>query len=195
MRIVGLTGSIGMGKSTAAKMLRRMRVPVHASDEAVHKLLGKDGKAVARVAKLYPPSHNKRNNSIDRKVLGAAVFADKQLLKKLEAILHPLVRAEERAFLKWCKQSRRQVVVLDIPLLFETGAETRVHEVMVVSAPKAIQKKRVLSRKGMTAQRFQIILKHQMPDAEKRKRADIVIPTGRGLAVTRAHLKAFISRN
>lgn len=195
MRILGLTGSIGMGKSTAASMLRRLRVPVHASDEAVHKLLGKNGKAVARIAKLYPPSHNKKNNSIDRKVLGAAVFADKKMLKKLEAILHPLVRAEERAFLKRCKKLGKKVVVLDIPLLFETGAENRVHEVMVVSAPKTVQTKRVMSRNGMTVQRFKAILSHQLPDAEKRKRADIVIPTGRGLAVTRAHLKAFISRN
>ena len=195
MRILGLTGSIGMGKSTAASMLRRMSIPVHASDEAVHKLLGKNGKAVVRVAKLFPPSHNKKNNSIDRKVLGAAVFANKALLKKLEAILHPLVRAEERAFLKRCKALRRKVVVLDIPLLYETGAEKRVHQVMVVSAPKDVQTKRVLSRKGMTAKKFKTILKHQLPDAEKRKRADIIIPTGRGLAVTRAHLKAFIGRN
>jgi dephospho-CoA kinase len=164
LKILGLTGSIGMGKSTAAKMLRRMGVPVHCADEAVHKLLAAHGKAVRAIAKLFPPAFHKRTRAIDRKVLGAAAFADARVMKKLETILHPLVEKAERDFLKRAKMARAPVVVLDIPLLYETGAYQRVDAVMVVSAPAAVQKKRVLAR------------------------------TGRGRAVTYAALKAIIKQ-
>ncbi|MDX1921564.1 MAG: dephospho-CoA kinase [Alphaproteobacteria bacterium] len=192
MRILGLTGSIGMGKSTASQMLRRLRFPVLSSDDVVHALLGPDGKAVTDVAKLHGASYDKKTNSIDRAKLGAAVFDDPALLKKLEGILHPLVQAEQNAFLKRCRAMRKKIAVLDIPLLYETGAERRVDKVMVVSAPAFIQRQRVMARKGMNAQKLKAILSRQIPDAKKRHRADSVIPTGIGKAVTFARLKAFI---
>lgn len=192
MRILGLTGSIGMGKSTASRMLRRMRIPVHCSDEVVHALLGSNGKAVAAVARLHAAAHDKKTNAINRAVLGAAVFEDARLLKGLEAILHPMVQSSERAFLKRCRAQRRRIAVLDIPLLYETGGDRRVDAVMVVSAPAFIQKQRVMARKGMNAHKLMAILSRQMPDAIKRKRADMVVPTGIGKAVTFARLRAFI---
>lgn len=192
MRIIGLTGSIGMGKSTAAAMLRRMRIPVHCADEAVHALLAAHGAAVADVAKLYPAAHDKKTNAINRSVLGKAVFHDAALMAKLEAILHPLVRQKEKQFLQSCRAMRKRLVVLDIPLLFETLSEKRVHQVMVVSAPTFIQQQRVLSRKDMTPEKLRVILKRQMPDAQKRKRADGIIPTGLGRAVTFAALRSYI---
>lgn len=195
MRILGLTGSIGMGKSTAASMLRRMRIPVHCADEVVHELLGTGGGAVAAVAKLYPAAFEKKTNSIDRTVLGKAVFQDAGLMARLEAILHPLVRQKEFKFLQKCRALRKPLVVLDIPLLFETKGEKRVHQVIVVSAPAFIQRQRVLSRSGMSPEKFQAILNRQMPDAQKRNRADMVIATGLGHAVTFAQLQKFIHKN
>ena len=194
MRIIGLTGSIGMGKSTVAAMLRRMRIPVYCADEAVHALLGPNGAAVGAVAKLYPAAYHSETKSIDRASLGVAVFHDAALMKQLEAILHPLVRAQEKKFLQRCRTMRKRLVVLDIPLLFETSAEKRMHRVMVVSAPSFIQRSRVLSRTGMTTQKFHAIIAKQMPDAQKRKRADVVIPTGLSRAVTFARLKQYIRK-
>lgn len=195
MIILGLTGSIGMGKSTAAKMLRALRVPVHCSDEAVHALLNVDGKAVRKVGALCPAALRRRKGKpfICRATLGVAAFSDKKLMTKLERVLHPLVRVAEKEFLAHARKARKKLVVLDIPLLFETGADTRVHGVMVVTAAKAIQKARVLARKGMTPARFNAILAKQMPDAQKRKRADIVIDTGKGLAHTKAQLKKVVA--
>ncbi|NDE90754.1 MAG: dephospho-CoA kinase [Alphaproteobacteria bacterium] len=191
MIILGLTGSIGMGKSTAAAMLRSMRIPVYCADEAVHNLLGKNGKAVAAVAKLYPAAFEE--NKINRKILGAAVFHDAALMKQLEAILHPLVRDIERAFIRRNRAHQnsmgKKIVVLDIPLLFETHAEKRVDKIMVVSAPSFIQRARVLSRADMNAQKFEAILAKQMSDVHKRRQADYVIPTGLGRAVTFAALR------
>lgn len=195
MIILGLTGSIGMGKSTAAKMLRQMKVPVHCSDEAVHAALGAGGAAVKKVAALYPAAVKKNRAGkafIDRKALGAAAFHDARLMKKLEAIMHPLTRAAEKDFLKNAKAAGKKLVVLDIPLLFETGAEKRVNGVIVVTAPAALQKERVLARRHMDEKRFKAILEKQMPDAKKRKKADIVIDTGKGLAATRAALKKIV---
>lgn len=179
MIILGLTGSIGMGKSTAAGMLRRMGVPVHDADAAVHALFAPGGKAVAAVAAAFPGVIGP-DGAVDRKALGARVFGDDAALKWLEAIVHPLVRAAERDFLARQRRRRVRLVVLDIPLLFETHGERRCDVVAVVSAPAFLQAARVLARPGMTRQRLNAVLAKQMPDCIKRRRADLVIPTGLG---------------
>jgi dephospho-CoA kinase len=176
MIILGLTGSVGMGKSTAAREFRRMRIPVHDADKAVHRLLGRGGKAVAAVAAAFPGVE--KGGAIDRAALGRLVFSDPAALKQLEAILHPLVRQAERAFLARARRRRRKLVVLDIPLLYETGGEARCDKVLVVSAPRRVQLARVMARPGMTPERLAGVEARQMPDAEKRRRADIVIETG-----------------
>lgn len=178
MKILGLTGSIGMGKSTAASMLRRMGIPVHDADATVHALLGPRGKAVAAVERDFPGVV--RGDSVDRSELGRRVFGDPAALGRLEAILHPLVREAERKFLQMQARRGRDLVVLDIPLLFETGGDSRCDRVAVVSCPQFLQTQRVLRRPGMSPARLAAILAHQMPDAEKRRRADWVIPTGLG---------------
>jgi dephospho-CoA kinase len=199
MLIVGLTGSIGMGKSTAAAMLRRLGLPVHDADAAVHRLMVRGGAAVKAVAADFPGVE--RNGVIDRKLLAAKVLGDPAALKRLEAILHPLVRCETRRFLAQQARLRRPLAVLDIPLLYETGAERRCDVVIVVSAPPFIQRARVLSRPGMTEARFRAILQRQLPDAEKRRRADFVVQTGldkahalRQLAAIATLLKSQIRR-
>ena len=181
MLVVGLTGSIGMGKSTAAVALRRLGLPVHDADAAVHRLMARGGAAVQAVAAAFPGVE--RDGAIDRKLLGARVLGDPAALKRLEAILHPLVRRETWQFLAQQARLRQPLVVLDIPLLYETGAERRCDVVIVVSAPAFIQRARVLARPGMTDARLQAILNRQMPDAEKRRRADFVVQTG----LTKAH--------
>ncbi|MSP48486.1 MAG: dephospho-CoA kinase [Alphaproteobacteria bacterium] len=180
MRILGLTGSIGTGKSVAARTFRRLRIPVHDADGVVHALLAKGGRAVPVVARMFPGVVG--GGAVDRKKLGTRVFADRAELKRLEAVLHPMVRASERRFL--AANRRKRLVVLDIPLLFETGAERRCHAVLVVSASRAIQRQRVMRRRGMTEEKLAQILSHQMPDAEKRRRADFVVPTGNGFRST-----------
>ena len=180
MRILGLTGSIGMGKSVAANTFRRLGVPVHDADAAVHRLTAPGGPAVPTIARAFPGAV--AGGVLDRKALGARVFADRRELRRLEAILHPMVRALERRFL--AANIRRRLVVLDIPLLFETRGERRCHAVMVVSASAAIQRQCVLRRPGMTEEKFANILKNQMPDAKKRRRADFVVPTGNGFRST-----------
>jgi len=194
MIILGLTGSIGMGKSTAAAMLRELGVKVHCSDEAVHELLGVGGAAVAKVGKLCPGAVIKKNKKpmIDRSILGQHVFADPAMMKKLERIIHPLVRKSEKDFITAQKKNKQRLVVLDIPLLFETGADKRLHGVILVSASTAVQRKRVLARKGMTPKRFKAIVALQMPDKEKRKKADIVIDTGVSKAQMKAQLKKIV---
>lgn len=193
MKIIGLTGSIGMGKSVATAMLRDMGIPVHCSDEAVHRLLGPKGGAVAIVEESFPGSLNKKDMSIDRRALGAQIFGDDEKRKKLESIMHPLVVDSQRKFLADQARLHTRLVVLDIPLLYETGAEARVDKVIVVSAPDFIQKQRVLSRPGMTSEKFAAILAAQMPDHEKRRRADFVIETGIGMAETRRELERVIN--
>jgi dephospho-CoA kinase len=178
MKILGLTGSIGMGKSTAAAMLRRMGVPVHDADATVHTLLGPKGAAVPLVDAAFPGSV--REGRVDRAALGQMVFGKPAELKRLEAILHPLVRRAEADFLKRHCRRKVRLVVLDIPLLFETGGERRCDKVMVVTCPAFLQAQRVLKRPGMNAERLRHILAKQMPDAHKRKRADIILPTGSG---------------
>jgi dephospho-CoA kinase len=190
MVVLGLTGSVGMGKSTAARMLRRLRVPVHDADAEVHQLLGPGGRAVPAVDQAFPGA--RKGNRIDRVALGRLVFDNPAALKQLEAILHPRVRTAERRFLAACRRRRAPVAVLDIPLLFETAGESRCDGVIVVSAPPRLQRARVLRRPGMTVARFAAILAQQMPDAEKRRRARWVVPTGLGQALTLRRLKAIL---
>lgn len=188
MIVLGLTGSVGMGKSTAAAMLRRLRVPVHDSDAVVHRLLAPKGAAVNAVATLFPETVAK-DGGIDRLALGRRVFADPAALRQLELILHPLVRHSQERFLRATRARRSTLVVLDVPLLFETGGEKRCDAVIVVSAPRWLQRARVMARPGMTKERYQAMLEKQMPDREKRRRADFVVPSGLGRAVTFRALK------
>jgi dephospho-CoA kinase len=178
MKVLCLTGSVGMGKSTAARMLRRLGIPVHDADAEVHRLLGTGGAAVMAVAAAFPGV--KRGKAIDRATLGRLVFADPAALRRLEKILHPLVGQAERKFLARSRRERQALVVLDIPLLFETEGERRCDGVLVVSAPRAIQLARVMARPDMTKARLAAMEARQLPDAEKRRRADVVISTGLG---------------
>jgi dephospho-CoA kinase len=193
MKIIGLTGSIGMGKSTAAAMLRRMGVAVYCADEAVHRLMGPGGRAVDVIGALEPDARVRDEKTgilrIDRKVLGKRAFDDAAFIKKLEAVLHPLVHEEERIFLNRARCRRVKQVVLDIPLLFETGRNRLMDEVWVVTAPPFIQRARVMKRPHMNEEKFRAVLARQMKDAAKRKYADIVIPTGLGRAFTYRALK------
>lgn len=194
MRILGLTGSIGMGKTTAARLLRRMRVPVHDADAAVHTLLGRGGAAVAAVGKAFPGVVSK--GIVDRRKLGGKVFGPGRAaaLHRLEAILHPMVR---RATLRWiAAQARRHapVIVLDVPLLFESGGSGRYDAVIVVSAPGFLQRQRVLRRPGMTPVKLREILARQLPDADKRRRADAVVTSGLGRRPTWLGLRHALRR-
>lgn len=192
MTVIGLTGGIGMGKSTAAKILRRKGLPVYHADRAVHALLRKGGKAVKPVGRLFPEAL--KHGAISRKILGPLVFGNARKLRKLEAILHPLVRQAERDFLEKARRGKARAAVLEIPLLFETGGEKRCDIVLCVTAPRKVQKARVLARPGMTAAKFKAILKRQMPDRLKRARADHVIRTGNGYADTEKQLRRILGR-
>jgi dephospho-CoA kinase len=190
MIVLGLTGSIGMGKSTAVALLRRLGVPVHDADASVHRLLGRDGAAVERVAAAFPGTGGV--NGIDRAELGRRVFNDQAALRRLEQILHPLVRAESERFLRRMAARGVPLAVLDIPLLFESGGERRCDAIVVVSAPEFLQRARVLARPGMSESRLAAILAKQMPDREKRRRADFVVPTGLGRRVTLRRLAEIV---
>ena len=174
MIVLGLTGSIGMGKSTVAAMFRRLKVPVFDADAAVHALQAPGGAALPAIAQRFPGTV--AGDVLDRGRLGAIVFGAPDRLIELEAIIHPLVAVAQRRFRHRCRF--RPLVVLDVPLLFERGGATACDLVAVVSAPIAVQRARVLARPGMTPGRFDAILGKQWPDAEKRRKADIVIPTG-----------------
>ena len=187
MRIIGLTGGIGMGKSTAALILRKMGFPIYSADAAVHSVLKKGGRAVAPVARLFPETL--RRGAIDRKSLGRAVFGQPEKLRQLERIIHPLLRAQERAFLQQARRAKARAAILEIPLLFETGAERRCDITLCVTAPRAAQKARVLARPGMNEEKLRAILARQMSNAEKCRRADYIVPTGRGLATTEKRLR------
>ena len=184
--IIGLTGSIGMGKSTAAKIFRGFGLPVYNADQAVHALLAKGGKGVKPVARLFPDTL--RNGAIDRRALGHQVFTSPAKLRRLENILHPLVQQAERAFVNKARQKKVKAGVLEIPLLFETKANRRCDVTICVTAPQAVQKERVMRRPDMTAAKFRAILKLQMPDREKRRRADHIISTAKSTADTRRQL-------
>lgn len=189
MIVLGLTGSIGMGKSTAGKMFREAGVPVHDSDEAVHRLYA--GAAAPLVEAAFPGSTV--DGVVDRVALGRLVFGNPAALKKLEAIVHPLVRADADAFLDRHRAAGTKLAVLDIPLLFETGGRDRVDRIAVVSAPAELQRERVLARPGMTAERFEAILAKQTPDAEKRRLADYVIDTSKDFDATRARIHEIVA--
>jgi dephospho-CoA kinase len=176
MKIIGLTGGIGMGKSTVAKAFRRMRIPVFDADATVHALQARGGRAVQAIGEAFPGTV--RDGVLDRVALRAIAVPDPAAMRVLERILHPMVRAQERAFVARARRAGRPVVVLDIPLLLETGGERRVDLVLVVSAPAAVQRARVRRRRRMTEAQIDAIIARQMPDAEKRRRADVVIPTG-----------------
>jgi dephospho-CoA kinase len=191
MIILGLTGSVGMGKSAVAGIFRDLGIPVHDADAAVHGLLSPGGKAVKAVAALFPAAYT--GDHIDRAALGRIVFADAEKLKRLEGILHPLVREDAAAFVEEIKAQGIPLCVLDIPLLFETGAEDRVDAVVVVTAPEEVQRVRVLARPGMTEERFKDVLSRQMPDADKRARADYLIDNGGTLAETRRQVEHIVS--
>jgi dephospho-CoA kinase len=181
MIVLGLTGSIGMGKSTTAKMFSDFGVPVHDSDEAVHRLYR--GKAAPLVEAAFPGTT--AGGMVDRSKLAQRVLSDPAALKRLEGLVHPLVRADATAFLKRHHAAGAPLAVVDIPLLFETGGQERVDQVVVVTAEPEVQRDRVLSRPGMTKEKFLNILAKQVPDEEKRRQADFVIDTGLGMEAAR----------
>ncbi len=189
MIVIGLTGSIGMGKSTTARFFREAGVPVHDSDEAVHRLYA--GKAAPLIEAAFPGTV--KDGVVDRALLGSRILGDAAALKTVERIVHPLVRADADAFLAEHRAAGRKLAVLDIPLLFETGGEGRVDRIVVVSAPADIQRERVLARPGMSVEKFEAILAKQVPDAEKRKRADFVVESGGGLEAARAAVEAIVA--
>lgn len=187
MKIIGLTGSIAMGKSTAAKMLARMGYAHFDADAVVHALTGPHGRALPAIA-AFAPEAVSTEAGMDRRRLGDLAFRDQSVLRKLEAVLHPMVYAENRRLLALWQRQRRRKVLLDVPLLLEGASERRCDAVWVVSAPKALQAQRALSRPGMTPEKLRGILSRQVPDREKRRRADVVIATGLGRAITWAAL-------
>jgi dephospho-CoA kinase len=190
MIIIGLTGSIGMGKSTAAAMFRSLGVPVQDSDAAVHAMFAKGGAAVEAVGKAFPEAV--KDGAVDRAALGTLVYGDNAALRTLESIVHPLVGKARDAFLADMRARHEPVVVLDIPLLFEAKLDRLCDATVVVSAPRFLQEARVLSRPGMTRERFERILAQQMSDAEKRRRADFVVATGVGRAHSLNRLKQIV---
>lgn len=190
MLLVGLTGSIGMGKSETAKMFRALGVPVYDADAAVHKLYEKGGKAVEPIRAAFPSAIV--DDAVDRKALSRCVLGLPEEMKKLEAIVHPLVGEAQMNFLRENMEAGEHMVVLDIPLLYETGGETRVDVVVVVSAPYDLQKTRVLARPDMDEAKFAAIHAKQVPDAEKRKRADFIVESDKGLDHARAQVEAIV---
>ena len=194
MRILGLTGSIGMGKSTAVRLLRRMRVPVHDADAVVHRLLGPGGAAVREVARAFPAVV--RNGAVDRQKLGALVFGPqgKGLLRLLEGILHPLVRRQTKVWLAEQARRRARLVVLDVPLLYERTFPASYDSVIVVSASRMLQRQRVLRRPGMSPAKFADILARQLPDREKRRLADAVVISALGYRLTGTGLRRALKR-
>ncbi|HEX3399880.1 MAG TPA: dephospho-CoA kinase [Acetobacteraceae bacterium] len=188
MIVLGLTGGIGMGKSTAAAAFRRARIPVFDADAAVHKLQARGGRAVRVIEAAFPGTV--RDGAVDRRALRNAVLGKPDALARLEHILHPMVEQEERAFVARARRRGLRAVVLDIPLLFETGGDKRVDRIVVVSAPRAVQMHRVRSRRQMNAADVAAVIARQMPDAEKRRRADLIVRTG----LSRRHSLKAISR-
>jgi len=189
--LIGLTGSIGMGKTETAKMFARLDIPVYDADAAVHRLYEKGGAAVPEIAKIYPESI--KDGRVDRDRLAKRVTGDKEALRTLEAIVHPLVAREQQAFLTRAQDAGAEMVVLDIPLLFEAGGHARVDAIVVVSAPEHIQRERVLARPGMTVEKLDHILDRQMSDEEKRAKAHFIVETDRGLDHAFEQVKAIVA--
>jgi dephospho-CoA kinase len=190
MFVLGLTGSLGMGKSTTAGFFAELGIPVHDADATVHRLY--KAEAVSPIEAAFP--NTTVDGEVDREKLARRVLNDPAAIKKLEGIVHPLVRAAEEHFLTEAERKNARVAVLDIPLLFETGGDRRCDAVVVVSAPEAVQRARIFERPGMTPQKFAAITANQMPDAEKRKRADFVVDTSKGLDVARAQVREILAR-
>jgi dephospho-CoA kinase len=188
MKIIGLTGGIGMGKSTAAAAFRRARIPVFDADLAVHRMQARGGRAVKAIEAAFPGST--KDGAVDRNALRQAVFGNREALTRLEHILHPMVEADERAFVGRARRAAKRAVVLDIPLLFETRGDKRVDTVVVVSAPLTIQIHRVRLRRRMSKADIEAVIARQMPDREKRRRADLVVKTG----LSRNHTLRIITR-
>jgi len=189
--LIGLTGSIGMGKSTTAAMFREAGVPVYDADAAVHDLYDVGGAAVGPVGEAFPGAVS--DGRVDREALRQAVLGDPEALKRLNAIVHPLVGRDRAGFFAKAEAEGADMVVLDIPLLFETGGHANVDAVVVASAPEAMQRERVLARPGMTSERLDAILAQQVADAEKRARAHFVVDTSRGLEPARAQVAEIIA--
>lgn len=190
MIILGLTGSLGMGKSTAAKFFAEAGVPVHDADAVVHRLY--DGEAAAAIEAAFPGTT--KAGKVDRDRLGQRVLGDDAAIKRLEDIVHPLVAAARERFLAEAERSGAPIAVLDVPLLFETGGEARCDAVVVVSAPADLQRTRAFERPGMTEQKLAAILAKQTPDEEKRKRADFVVDTSKGFDDARAQVRDILAR-
>ncbi|EHJ96727.1 MULTISPECIES: dephospho-CoA kinase [Rhizobium/Agrobacterium group] len=190
MIVIGLTGSIGMGKTTTAKLFAAEGIPVLDSDAVVHDLYSAE--AVPMIEAAFPGTTI--SGTVDRLELGNILRENPANFSKLEAIVHPLVRERQEAFLRKAREENQNFAVLDIPLLFETGAETRVDKVVVVSCAPEIQRQRVLSRPGMTEEKFEMILARQMPDAEKRRRADFIIDSGNGVEAARDQVREILQR-
>ena len=188
MFVIGLTGSIGMGKTTTAQLFAESNVPVHDADATVHRLY--EGEAAAAIEVAFPGTT--KNHKVDRAALGKRIVGDADALKRLEAIVHPLVRQAELRFLENAANTGAKVALLDIPLLFETGGDKRVDAVVVVTAPADVQRARVLER-GIEPAQLESLLARQMPDAEKRRRADFVVDTSRGIESARAQVQDILS--
>ena len=188
MIVLGLTGSLGMGKSTTAKMFADEGVPVFDADAMVHRLY--DGEAAPLIEQAYPGTTV--DGRVDRRRLAARVVGNIEALKKLEGIVHPLVRAAEQKFIADAERKGANVVLLDIPLLLETGGHLRVDKIVVVSAPAETQRARVLERPEMTDEKFEAMLARQMPDSEKQRRADFIVDTSRGIEPAREQVRAIL---
>jgi len=189
MIVIGLTGSIGMGKSTTAEMFSDAGIPVISADEIVHELYR--GEAVQPIEAAFPGATV--DGAVDREALSRTLLADPTGFKRLEAIIHPLVRAREQAFVDQARADGHAMVLVDIPLLYETGAENRVDVVVVVTCDADIQRQRVMARPGMTVEKFEAILARQVPDAEKRARAHHIVDTGQGLEPARRQVADIIA--
>lgn len=192
MRIIGLTGGIGMGKSTAAAVFRRARIPVFDADATVHALQAPGGDALPAIASAFPDAVS--NGRLDRSRLRADVLSDPSALRRLEDIIHPLVRRAEARFLSWARRRGCPIAVLDIPLLMETGGLERVDLTLVVSAPRSVQVARLRQRRKMSDAEIEAVLARQMPDTEKRRRADVVLPTGLSRNFAQLRLRRLIAQ-
>ncbi|MBN9041679.1 MAG: dephospho-CoA kinase [Rhizobiales bacterium 62-47] len=190
MLVLGLTGSIGMGKSTTAKLFVEAGVPVYDADATVHQLY--EGEAAAAIEAAFPGTTV--NGKVDRTLLSPKVVHDADAMKRLESIVHPMLRAHHQKFLEDAERSGAPVAVVDIPLLYETGGENRVDAVVVVTTAPETQRERILARDGMTPEKLDAILTRQLPDAEKRKRADFVVDTSHGLEPVRAQIREILEQ-
>jgi dephospho-CoA kinase len=188
--LVGLTGSIGMGKTETARLFARFGIPVYDADLAVHRLYAPGGMGVAAIGKVFPECVS--SGRVDRTCLSEKIRADRMALAKVEAIVHPLLVGEQEGFVSDAAANGADIVLLDIPLLFETGADMRMDAVVVVTAPEAVQRARVLARPGMSEELFERIVSRQLPDVDKRKRADFIVETDKGISDAEDQVKRIV---